>query len=499
MTPARVVVCFVKDEAWPADHTRSYSGGRYHALSLSYAFAAAGAQVTVVINGPVAFAQDFERLSGASVRFVISPHMDPRDVDLVPDYVVVGPASASAPGLYAFVDSLVAQTGAIPLLINYESPNWFNLLAPTPDDPHVWDPWRRVVARGGIVLSSTYVGDRYARDFYRANGNKLVFEQCYPPINSATADAIGAQVKDGSIVLFARPFHDYKGGEEVFRLPSAIFEGRTLHAIFGGEPNHDYVQALREHLSRVPDTHVEVHSRIEDWQKYVLLFRAQALLFPSLFEGFGYPAVEAIYAGTEVVCYDLPVLSETVGSVAHMAKVGDTAGLGKALQRALDMPERADLLRRTVSQRMSLPAVSQHLREMLGRLQQDFPSRSPVRPPSGVLWGPWPDDPSDYNETDYLSFPPFPPQAACRQKEDSVEVTLVVWTSEPIIEATLAFNELVVAGVCIPIEGATGWVCNEVRFLLGEKMLGRKLTLSMRTGWRRSLTRTERLVVRRAN
>jgi glycosyltransferase involved in cell wall biosynthesis len=43
---------------------------------------------------------------------------------------------------------------------------------------------------------------------------------------------------------------------------------------------------------------------------------ATALVLPSLYEGFGLPAVEAMQLGTPVICSDIPVLREVTGNYA---------------------------------------------------------------------------------------------------------------------------------------------------------------------------------------
>ena len=47
-----------------------------------------------------------------------------------------------------------------------------------------------------------------------------------------------------------------------------------------------------------------------------LIARREALVFPSEYEGFGAPVVEAMALGTPVVCSDHPALREVVGDAA---------------------------------------------------------------------------------------------------------------------------------------------------------------------------------------
>ena len=63
---------------------------------------------------------------------------------------------------------------------------------------------------------------------------------------------------------------------------------------------------------------------------------AKLFAFPSLYEGFGLPPLEAMACGTPVVCSNRPSLPETVGDAALMVDAEDIEGLAAAMQRALE-------------------------------------------------------------------------------------------------------------------------------------------------------------------
>lgn len=61
----------------------------------------------------------------------------------------------------------------------------------------------------------------------------------------------------------------------------------------------------------------------------------QVLLMPSHWEGFGWPALEAMACGTPAVTSDCPALRETSGPAALHARATDTRGLAAAAARLL--------------------------------------------------------------------------------------------------------------------------------------------------------------------
>jgi glycosyltransferase involved in cell wall biosynthesis len=62
---------------------------------------------------------------------------------------------------------------------------------------------------------------------------------------------------------------------------------------------------------------------------------ADALLFPSYYEGFGWPPLEAMACGTPVVCSNAPALAELVGDAAITAGPEDISALSAALGEVL--------------------------------------------------------------------------------------------------------------------------------------------------------------------
>jgi glycosyltransferase involved in cell wall biosynthesis len=66
---------------------------------------------------------------------------------------------------------------------------------------------------------------------------------------------------------------------------------------------------------------------------------AEALAYPSHFEGFGLPVVEAMACGTPVVTTDVPALREVAGGAATLVPLGDEVALADAVADVVCNPE----------------------------------------------------------------------------------------------------------------------------------------------------------------
>jgi glycosyltransferase involved in cell wall biosynthesis len=72
---------------------------------------------------------------------------------------------------------------------------------------------------------------------------------------------------------------------------------------------------------------------------------ADAFVFPSLYEGFGLPVLEAMHRGVPVACANASSLPEVAGDAALLFDPRDVAGISASLERLLGDPALADDLR----------------------------------------------------------------------------------------------------------------------------------------------------------
>jgi glycosyltransferase involved in cell wall biosynthesis len=131
--------------------------------------------------------------------------------------------------------------------------------------------------------------------------------------------------------------------------------GRPMLVLVGGgvEWNPEGRDALQAALREVPGhvaERVVLTGYVKEQEKVALLGGAEALVYPSLYEGFGLPVLEAMACGTPIVTSDLSALPEVTGDAALLVDPRDTGALASAIERVLEEKDlRHDLETRGMS------------------------------------------------------------------------------------------------------------------------------------------------------
>jgi glycosyltransferase involved in cell wall biosynthesis len=131
---------------------------------------------------------------------------------------------------------------------------------------------------------------------------------------------------------------------------------RAFNTVGQGDPDLSLVvagpdgwgsQALAEEIAKSPFRERIVRiGQVSEAGRDRLLREASVFVYPSVYEGFGFPPLEAMRAGVPVVATSVGALPEVLGSAALFVEPGDSYGLAEGLSRALgDDALRADLVR----------------------------------------------------------------------------------------------------------------------------------------------------------
>jgi len=126
-----------------------------------------------------------------------------------------------------------------------------------------------------------------------------------------------------------------------------------LQLVITGKKGWLYDELLVEvqKLGLAAEGRVVLTGYVPDDELPALLSGALAFCFPSLYEGFGFPVIEAMSCGTPVVCSNVSSLPEVAGDAALLVDPLDVASLAAALaQIAADEGLRRELRERGLRQ-----------------------------------------------------------------------------------------------------------------------------------------------------
>ncbi len=120
---------------------------------------------------------------------------------------------------------------------------------------------------------------------------------------------------------------------------SLVKDGRDEHLVVAGLAG----KASGDVAVRLQDPQLASRVHLLGWQPrsiLVALFQsAEALVFPSTFEGFGMPVLEAMAAGVPVACSDIPPLREVAGDAALFFDPYSPERIADGIRRVLDEPD----------------------------------------------------------------------------------------------------------------------------------------------------------------
>jgi len=152
-----------------------------------------------------------------------------------------------------------------------------------------------------------------------------------------------AEIADWPYLLSMGSTRPHKDLATLLKAFAIIAPGRPdLRLLLVGSDDYDYVDDALPHVDRSIRDRVFFTGRVGDPALRTLMAGAKVFAFPSRYEGFGLPPLEAMEYGAPVVVADAASLPEVVGSAALLFSPGDPAACAEAILRVLDDVELRD-------------------------------------------------------------------------------------------------------------------------------------------------------------
>jgi len=146
----------------------------------------------------------------------------------------------------------------------------------------------------------------------------------------------------GAYVLHVGNGAFYKNRPAVLQVFARLAAGSRLRLKMAGAPPDEGLRRLAGELDVA--ARVDFEANPSDERLWALYRGASLFLFPSFYEGFGWPLLEAMLLDCPVVCSNAASLPEVGGGAALMAAPGDLDGLAGLCRRVLDAPGEAESL-----------------------------------------------------------------------------------------------------------------------------------------------------------
>ncbi len=202
---------------------------------------------------------------------------------------------------------------------------------------------RRAVARGAWVhTDSAFVAAEVAEAFGLSAARIRVVHPGIPPlpeVDTATAAEVPRRwpVLDGRPLVLAvgtaEPRKDLPGLVDAF---DAVAAHHDSALVLAGPPGWGE-PALQAAIDRAAMSARIVRTGwVDPPMLAALLARARVLAYPSRYEGFGFPPLQAMQAGVPVVATGAGSLREVLGDAALLVEVGDRDALARALSDVLE-------------------------------------------------------------------------------------------------------------------------------------------------------------------
>jgi alpha-1,3-rhamnosyl/mannosyltransferase len=221
----------------------------------------------------------------------------------------------------------------------------------------VFEPILRRAIRRGVTLHTTseFVANEIDEIFgpnLRSSGRLFVVRLGVPALGDASRmpPVVSQRVGASKYVLAIGTLEPRKNLAHLVSAFGALAVSHPhLHLVIAGNdgPARPGIDAAIARLPAPVSERVVLTGPVSDAGRRALLESATVLAYPSIYEGFGLPVLEAMSVGVPVVAARAGAIPEIAGDAALLVESTDEAGLAASITRLIDDDAtRADLIER---------------------------------------------------------------------------------------------------------------------------------------------------------
>ena len=226
--------------------------------------------------------------------------------------------------------------------------------------------WRMLKALRHVAGVAS-VSSHTAKDIFNYTGRSdgTVIHNPVRPLPNCTAGILPADRRKDALELPERfIFHignnaDYKNRSGVLDVFSRLQGLGDLHLVMAGPEPFLNLRRKAARLKRV-----QFLVDVSDAELSLLYKKATVFLFPSLYEGFGMPVLEAMQEGCPVVCSTAASLPEVAGDAALIAPPDDLDSLARHCAFILMDSEQREMMSQHGKERVAAFSMERFSREL---------------------------------------------------------------------------------------------------------------------------------------
>ena len=352
------------------NHSNKFSGGRMHALMAAEALALKN-NVDFYSTAKPIFWNDFATINNhKNIKLIIDIFM--RTQNKRYDIIIIVPhLSTKKLRLYdKFIfypqiqRTIKKNSNSKVFFIDFESPNWVEEVLPGLRPPKLYKYSNYIIKYVNSIISTTALGRKYAKEYYSMLNANLKYHQVYLGINSHIASQYSIAQKENSFIIIIRG-GSHKNSQTIFNIVKCIPPYYKIYFI--GKKNVLDNKTLNEVKDYANNTSIELvyEGVVSENRKYEIFSKTKCLFFPSKFEGYGLPPVEAQYMGNHVICSNIPVLKE-VNPYAHFIKnFEDQNEIKDSIQQVLKSTATSFEIRKRVEHFANISSFRKNLEKII--------------------------------------------------------------------------------------------------------------------------------------
>jgi len=179
-----------------------------------------------------------------------------------------------------------------------------------------------------------------------------VNNQFVPLTNNSLLDGLKARFHiNGKFILYVGGFEERKNILRIFKAFHTFMKNgaNDVYLVIAGKIDAEGEQILKKMKEEHRDQNVIFTGFISEDELVSLYNGCEFLIFPSIYEGFGLPALEAMACGKTLISSNTPSLKEVVGEAAICVNPYSDEEIAQAISKLIsDIPFRQNLERKSL-------------------------------------------------------------------------------------------------------------------------------------------------------